>query len=260
MQTRIRSLSRVQQRQSSPRAVTPPERLQQRLDKTLPGSQYSSDRHQAGAAFAAQEIDPNDARTAGILNEFIGAYEISDLIDNEIGFANADFPGYAYEILQYVKQNAELYARYTDETKGNPFRYIGIELARNYPERYNLGSSISPKPENRYTLGVSKSYESGEPAANTRNASSARGYNLGVRLPEVRSIDSSPYFHEGLQERSQPKQSAPSGAEPPKSSGSGSSGENKDPKDGGTGSRGGAKGNSGGYYDRVGGPRTDNIA
>jgi hypothetical protein len=231
-----------------------------RLEKALPGDLYSSARHQAGAAFAAQKIGPIDARTAGILNEFIGGYEISDLIDNEIGFANAGFSSYAYEILQYVRQNAELSVRYANEIKGNPFRHIGIELARNHPERYNLGSSISPKPENRYTLGASKSYESGETAANTGNASGARGYNLGVRLPEVRSIDSSPYNHEGFQERNQPKNSAPSGAESPKSSGSGSSGENKDPKDSGTGSRGGAKDNSGGHYDRVGGPRTDNIA
>jgi hypothetical protein len=128
-----------------------------------------------------------------------------------------------------------------------------------YSLNVNIGGAVNSGRSN-YNLGVSRSYEFPSSVKTDSSASQNRGYSLGVRLPEVRSIDSSPSIYEGFQERSQIKQSAPSGAEPSKSSGSGSSGENKDPKDSGTGSRGGAKGNSGGYYDRVGGPRTDNIA
>lgn len=224
------------------------------MDRTLPGGQYSSARHQAGAAFAAREIDPNDARTAGILNEFIGSFEISDLIDNEIGIGNAGFPDYAYEILKYVKQSPELYARYADEVKDNPLKHIGLELPRQYPERYNLGSRNNSKPEDRFNLGVSKSYENSKSDPNTFNSSDGRNYNLGVRLPELPSTDTSQYSPELLRGSNPPNQSTPDKSENQKSGNGGSKG------DSGADKKGGGSKNSGSDWDYVGSHPSDNIA
>jgi hypothetical protein len=157
-----------------------------RLDKTLPDDKGPGLRHQAGAAYAKSKLGAIDARTIGILNEFYGSYQLSDLIDNEIGLQ-----GYAYELLQYVRRDSKLADRYYAETGGNPFRHIAIELAHNYPERYNLGTVFSPKPEGGYNLGVSKSYESGKTAINNDSSPGHGDYNLGVILPELPEVDSS---------------------------------------------------------------------